>query len=176
MITGNQPARGDHQPNCDSMRIRVSRSGPSVFQSVTAYCLPSVPTRRRSSQDRRRSKLFFFTTRKSRGRISQYWRTPRDLSCLSRASFAAAVGRPKGVSSPLSSLQISISRTKTSLFVVTNSLLEACPPNPAKIILGRNRRQGEQTSASQPVANLSRSSSDFVMSPPVSEYILPKPP
>src|SRR2546425_1604766 len=130
---------------------------------------------RRLTQERGRSRLLRFTTRRLRGRISQYCRAPRDFAFLSRASFAAAVGRPNGVSSPLSSLQVSMSRTKASLLPVTNSLLEARPPNPVKIILGRNRRQGEQTSTSQPVAAMSISSSDSVMSPPASEYIRLRP-
>src|SRR6266571_6805080 len=161
--------REDYRLNCDSMRSRVPWSGPSVFQSVTAYCFPSVPTRRRSIQDCRRPKLLFFTTRKSFGRSSQYCRTPRDLSFLSRTSFAAAVGRPKGVSSPLSSLQGSISRTSTILLFVTKSLRDACPPNPENMILGRNLRQGDDTFASHPVVTLKISSPASVISPPASE-------
>ncbi len=131
--------------------------------------------RRRLTQDRGRSKLFFFTTRRSRGRISQYCRAPTDFSFLSCASFAAAVGRPSGVSSPFSSLQESMSRTSTILLFVTKSLLDACPPNPAKVILGRNLRQGDEIFASHPVVALKIASPDSVIRPPASEYTLPKP-
>src|SRR2546430_4291001 len=130
---------------------------------------------RRLTQERGRSRLLRFTTRRLRGRISQYCRAPRDFAFLSRASFAAAVGRPNGVSSPLSSLQGSMSRTNTILLFVTKSLLEARPPNPGNMILGRNLRHGDDTFASHPVVTFRISSPDSGISPPASEYILAKP-
>src|SRR5437870_11651304 len=97
---------------------------------------------RRLTQERGRSRLLRFTTRRLRGRISQYCRAPRDFAFLSRASFAAAVGRLKRVSSPLSSLQGSMSRTNTFLLFVTKSLFAVSPPKPGNLILGRHLTYG----------------------------------
>src|SRR5437588_9094957 len=130
----------DQVLNCDSMRVRVSGSRPLVFQIVIAYCFPSPESRRKSNHDQRRSILFFLITRSLRGRISQNCRAPTDFNSLRWISLAAAEGIPKGVSSPLTSLQTSMSRTKTILLVVTLSLLEAAPPNPAKTVFGKIRR------------------------------------
>ena len=68
-----------------------------------------------------------------------------------------------------------MSRTNTILLFVTNSLLDARPPNPGNMILGRNLRQGDETLASHPVVALKISSPDSVINPPASEYILAKP-
>src|SRR2546428_14139375 len=67
-----------------------------------------------------------------------------------------------------------MSRTRTIRLFVTKSLLEACPPNPENIIFGRILRQGDETFASHPVVAFKISSPDSVISPPASEYTLPK--
>src|SRR6266566_2096781 len=157
------------------MNVRVSGSRPSVLLIMISYLRPSIPTRRRSNDDQRLSILFIFTTRKFRGQISQNCRAPADFSLRKRTSLAAAAGTPKGESSSLSSLQTSISLTRTIRSVVTKSLLDALPPNPAHTALGRTLPQGDLTSKSQPSKVFSSASPDFVIRPPHSEYTFPRP-
>ena len=161
--------------NWDSMSVKVSGSSPSVFQTVIAYWSPSLPSRRKFSQDHRRSIRFFLATRSSCGQISQNCRAPDAFSSLRRLSFAAAVGRPNGVNSPFSCLQASMSRTSTIRCVVIYSLLDVFPPNPEKTVLGRILRQGEITSKSQPSTTLRISSPERVIRFPSEEYTLLKP-
>src|SRR5439155_26574452 len=157
------------------MHVRVGGSRPSVLLIMTSYLRPSIPTRRRSTDDQRLSILFIFTTRKFRGQISQNCRAPADFSLRKLTSLAAAAGTPKCESSSLSSLQTSISLTRTIRLVVTKSLLDALPPNPANIVFGRTLRQGELTSKSQPSNGFRISSPDFVTRPSHSEYTFPRP-
>src|SRR5207302_5960829 len=90
--------------------------------------------------------------------------------------LAAAAGIPNGDISSLISLHVLISRINTTRSVVTYSLLEALPSNPAKMIFGRIFRHGELMSMSQPSPTLRILSPEFVTRTPPSEYTDPKPP